>query len=315
MIIESKATGKDFEPDAALDTSRDYDLRIQGLIHTGTMQKDVWVDGKKTSDVVNEESCIVLFELVEEDTHVDRGPEDNTHKEPRTTVKFMKYSSHEKSNLFSVASAANKKAAWVEGKQGKIDVAQLLGSPINATFKEANAEGKQYLDKLTAIPEKYKKDVDPSTLPVFCYSVMSGAGEGTSIEDVPTWLLNYSLNKAVNAEEFGMLEEIEAHLEKLEQEKDGKLDGDDKPADEPAKKEEAPKEEEAKPAAKKRTRKTKPKAEEELDFSTMSDTELEELFMTKGGTEEALDSINDNLSEEASDEDYKAAVIEAIKAL
>lgn len=308
MIINNSAgTKKDFTPDAFLDSDREFEARISGVIHVGQFEKDIWNDqGQKTGETKDEETCVIMLELTEEDTYVPRGPEGKEVLVPRVVPKFIKYSSHEKSNLFKIAGTANKKAAYIENKNGMIDVALMLDQPVSITFKAPTKDDKQYLDGITAIPEKYKGDVAPSVNPNFCYSVMSGAGEGTSIKDVPLWLIKYAHEKAVNAEQFGMLEEMEDCIEAAQQERDGKLEGDDKPAESnkaPAKKDE--------PAAK-RTRGKKPEA---VKLEDMSIEDLEAEYFKAGGTDDELNELNDTLSEDATNEDFKVLVIEALNAM
>lgn len=311
MIIDNSSNGKDFKPDAKLDTEREYEGRIVGLAHIGVVQNQDFDDKEKINEI---EQAIILIEFTEEDTYVPRGAEGEEVMKPRIMPKFIKYSSHEKSGLFALAKAANPKAAWVEGQKGFVNPALILGEPLSITLKDGK-EDKQNISKINPIPAKYKAGVDAMVSPKFLYDIDSGAHAGTAISDVPTWILNYAINKAVNVEEFGQLEVIEAHLKAVEGGRDsGKLEGDDKPKAkkkaakteekkaakaeekkpdpvEPEEKKEAPAEE-AKTSRRGR-RSAKTEEPSKPDFSEMGEEALEDYILSNGKTEADLDEVSD----------------------
>lgn len=331
MIIKTTGNAKAFDPDPVLDTARDYEARIVGVFHRGIHEKGVWENGKKTG-VTEEEQVTIAVELTEEDTYVERGEEGNKKSVPRRPQWLtLKYSSHEKSNLFATAKLANPKAAWMEGKQGCVDPTLLLNQPVAVQFNEPTDDGAQYMKKkLLAIPAKYKDGVGAATSPLFCYSVDTGAHVGT-IEDVPAGMLRHAIDNAINVEEFGQLEAIEEHLAKLEAQKEEgtSLEGDEAPAKKEKAAEKAPKAKRTKkvdePKEEDKVEETtteetvdKPKRSrraakvEEVDYSTKSVAELEDLLIEKGLTDEELDEISDAAE---SDEGYQEDLISKLKSL
>jgi outer membrane biosynthesis protein TonB len=331
MIIKTTGNAKTFDPDPALDTGRDYEARIVGVFHRGIFEKNKW-ENDKIVGTEEEEQVTLVIELTEEDTYVERGEDDNKKLVPRRPQWLtLKYSSHEKSNLFATAKLANPKAAWMEGKQGCVDPTLILNQPVAVQFNEPTDTGAQYMKKkLLAIPAKYKDGVAPATSPLFCYSVDTGSHVGT-IEDVPAGMLRHAIDNAINVEEFGQLEAIEEHLAKLEAQKEEgtSLEGDESPA----KREKAP---EKAPKAKRTKKADEPKEEdkvedaateepvekpkrsrraakvEEVDHSTKSVAELEDLLIEKGITDEELDEISDAAE---SDEGYQEDLIAKLKSL
>ena len=332
MLVKTSGNAKTFAPDPVLDTERDYEARIVGAFHRGIHEKTKWENGKNVG-VVEEDQITLVVELTEEDTYVERGEEGSKTKVPRRPQWLtLKYSSHEKSNLFATAKLANPAAAWVEGKQGAVDIDKILGCPVAVQFNEPNEEGAQYMKKkLLAIPAKYKDGVAPATIKPFCYSVMGGAFVGT-LEDVPAGMLRHTIDNAINVEEFEQLEAIEAYLAKLEAQKEEgtTLEGDEAPAKaaakatekaekpkraakakvEPEEKkvaEDATEEPVAKPARSRRAAKT-----EEVDYSTKSVAELEDLLIEKGLADKDLDELSDAAE---SDEGYVSDLIAKLKSL
>lgn len=333
MIIKTSGNAKAFDPDPALDTARDYEARIVGVFHRGIHEKNKW-ENDKIVGTEEEEQVTLVVELTEEDTYVERGEGDNKKLVPRRPQWLtLKYSSHEKSNLFATAKLANPKAAWMEGKQGCVDPSLILNQPVAVQFNEPMDTGAQYMKKkLLAIPAKYKDGVGAATSPLFCYSVDTGAHIGT-IEDVPAGMLRHAIDNAINVEEFGQLEAIEAHLAKLEAQKEegATLEGDEAPAkaekapektakakrtkevEESTEAEEVEQEaaeepvEASKPARSRRAAKT-----EEVDYSSKSVAELEDLLIEKGLTDAELDKISDSAE---SDEGYQEDLIAKLKSL
>lgn len=336
MLIEQKPQ-KDFEPDAALDAGREYEARIVGVAHVGKHEKEKFGgDGKPSGEFQEIEQAIVMLELTEEDTFVERGPEDARVMKPRLIPQFIKWSSHEKSGMFKLAKNANPKAAWVEGKQGKVDTSLIIGEPVTVVFKEATAEGKQYIDEIKSIPAKYKDGVDAAQSTPFQYHVGLGSfpladGTETKLEDVPVWIINYALNKAIDAEEFGQLDAMEAYVAEAEAAKDGndvELEGDRLPAKESEEAKEEPVEEtkeevveekvEEKPKTSRR-RSRKPAAKEdsglkaELEAVKADIGALEDLAIEKGLAEDVLDAVGAEAGED--DDLYATKIIEAVLAL
>lgn len=334
MIVKTTGNAKDFKPDPALDTERDYEGRIVGAFHRGIHEKTKWENGKQVG-VVEEDQITLVIELTEEDTYVERGEGDDMKLVPRRPQWLtLKYSSHEKSNLFSTAKLANPSAAWMEGKQGVVDIDKVLGCPVAVQFNEPTEDGAQYMSKkLLAIPAKYKESVGAATTPLFCYSVMGGAYVGT-IEDVPPAMLRHAVDNAINVEEFEQLEAIEEYLAKIEAQKseDAVLEGDEatsskgkKSEDEKPKSKRTPKakkeeeqptkeEEEADPVEEKKAPRSRrgSKKEQEVDYSTKSVAELEDLLIEKGLSDADLDEISDNAD---SDEGYQEDLITKLKSL
>jgi hypothetical protein len=336
MLIKTTGNAKNFAPDPALDTARDYEARIVGVFHRGVFEKNKW-ENDKIVGTEEEEQVVLVVELTEEDTYVERGEGEDMKLVPRRPQWLtMKYSSHEKSNLYATAKLANPKAAWMEGKQGCVDPQLVLNQPVAVQFNEPTTEGAQYMKKkLLAIPAKYKDGVAPATITPFCYSVMTGEHVGT-IEDVPASMLRHAVDNAINVEEFEQLEAIEAHLAKLEAQKEegATLAGDEAPAKK-AKAEKAPE----KAAKAKRTPKAKESAEEEeveqeaaeepvaetkptrsrraaktdeVDYSGKTAGELEDLLIERGLTDAELDEISDAAE---SDEGYQEDLIAKLKSL
>lgn len=333
MIVQNSG-GKDFEPDPLLDTARDYEARVLGVFHAGKHQKQKH-DGTKFIEEYDEiEQAIIEFEIVEEGTQVERGPEDNRRLENRRMAMFLKYSSHEKSTLFKIAQSINPKAAYLEKKEGVVDTSLIIGRPVSLELKLNKDGDKTNIKAVNKIPPKYQDSVGPLTNDVFQYSVMMGAfpveGVETSVSDVPKWMLEFALNKAIDAEQFAKLEEIEAHLESLKSDDDNsELEGDRLPpktedkaeekADEPVEEEKEPKDE---PKVEEKQEETKTErrsrrsrrgaAEEKVDYSTYTIEQLESLVVEKGlMSEEELDDLSDNVT---SDEEYTASIIEKLEA-
>lgn len=309
MIVQN-AGGKGFEPDPLLDVENQYEARILGIIHVGTHQKQKH-DGTNFIDEYDDiQQAIVEFEVVEDGTQVERGPEGSKHLENRRMCQFVKYSSHEKSGLFKLAQTANPKAAYVEKKEGVVDTSLIIGKPVSLELKLNKDGDKTNIKSVNAIPPKYHDGVPPLTNDVFQYSVMSGAhpveGKATKLEDVPKWMLEFALSKALDAEQFTELEAMETHLEALEAAKDGntELEGDRLP----------PKD--------KTEKKTKAKTEKKEDPKPDPEPEPEE-----GEEEEGSEEKEDTKTEESTSrrsrrsrrtrttEDYSAKSIEDLEAL
>lgn len=307
MLIEQKPS-KDFEPDPFLEVEREYEARIVGLVHIGTHEKKEYANGVATGKTKEESTAVIMFELLEEDANVLRGPEDAQKSVRRMQPLFLKYSSHEKSKLFGIAKKANPKSAWVDGKEGKVDTSKFIGCPVNLTFKEPTDDGKQYLDEVKAIPQKYQKDVEAMEANPFQYCVESGAfplesGAETTIEDVPTWLLNHAIDKAVDAATFGKLEEIEDYLEAVAEARDGEveLDGDRLPQDDKTE----PKKEEVKEEKKETTsRRGRRSAKKDTDTKSELQVELEAI--------EDVAALEDRVAEVGvTDDDFEVVGAEA----
>lgn len=329
MIVQNSG-GKDFEPDPLLDTARDYEARVLGVFHAGTHQQQKY----ESDEYVNIDQAIIEFEIVEEGTQVERGPEDNRRLENRRMAMFLKYSSHEKSTLFKIAQSINPKAAYLEKKEGVVDTSLIIGRPVSLELKLNKDGDKTNIKAVNKIPPKYQESVAPLTNNVFQYSVMMGAfpveGVETSVSDVPKWMLEFALNKAIDAEQFAKLDEIEAHLESLKSDDDNsELEGDRLPpktedkaedkADEPVEEKQEPKDEpkveEKQEEAKteRRSRRSRRGAtEEKVDYSTYTIEQLEALVVEKGlMSEDELDDLSDNVT---SDEEYTAVIIGKLEA-
>ena len=332
MLVKTSGNAKTFAPDPVLDTGRDYEARIVGAFHRGIHEKGKWENGKKVG-VVEEDQITLAVELTEEDTFVERGEGESMKLVPRRPYWLtLKYSSHEKSSLFTTAKLANPAAAWMDGKQGVVDVIKMIDCPVAVQFEEPTEDGAQYMKKkLLAIPAKYKDGVAPATTKPFCYSVMGGAFVGT-LEDVPAGMLRHAIDNAINVEEFEQLEAIEAHLAKLDAQKEegAVLEGDEAPAKAASKAPE--KAENPKRAAKEKvepekekvtggaaeepvvkpTRSRRAAKTEEVDYSTKSVAELEDLLIEKGLTDEELDELSDAAD---SDEGYHSDLVAKLKSL
>ncbi|AFK66675.1 hypothetical protein COPG_00079 [Colwellia phage 9A] len=239
MIIDN-AGGKDFAPDPLLDFDTAYDARIVGMTTIGVHEKKVWENGGFVEGKFKEVlQCIVLFEFTEDCTRLTRGEGDDEHTVPRTTMSFMKYDSHEKGGMFKLAKQANAKSVSVVNKKGQVNVGMIIGECVAIKMKaDPKDKEKMYIDEITAIQAKHKKAVEVGELPNFQYDTESGAhplfdGTVTNATDVPVWMLRYAINKALDAETFKMVEEMEQIIEAAEAEKEGKteLEGDRKAAD------------------------------------------------------------------------------------
>ncbi len=338
MIVENVG-GKDFDPDPLLDFETDYEARIVGITTVGTHQKGVWDQAKngfKEGEFVEVQQCIALLEFTEEETKLSRGEDDDIKLVPRTAVHFMKYNSHEKGGLFKLAKQANPKAVSVVKGKGVVDTSKMIGEPVNVRMKaDKKDENKMYIDEITAISSKYKNNVDPMTLAPFQYDVNSGShpladGTETSIEDVPVWMLKFALNKAIDAEDFKMIEEIEEYVESKDKEKEEgqtELEGDRRPAKsedtpkvepkEPELEEESEDKEKA-PAKSTRSRRGSKKAAKHTKESleALGIDALEDLFIAEVNdadkSEESLDAFD---ADSEDDDQYTAKIIEAILAL
>lgn len=332
MIIDNSADKSNFAPDVKLDTEREYDARIVGLIHIGLVQNQNFDDKDKMDEI---EQAIIVFELTEEDTFVPRGgTEEDPIMKPRTMPKFIKYSSHEKSGLFALAKVANSKAAWIDGKKGMIDPSMILDQPVVLKIKDGK-EDKQNIDKISSYPAKFKDAVGARTTPLFLYDVHTGAHSDTTIEDVPAWILTYAMSKALDVEQFGQLDFIEAHLAALEAEKTSeKLAGDEKPKDTKGKTDAAAAAKVAKAAAEaaklaaakaaasatteepsvpaRRSRRDAAPTPEVIDYSGKDEVELEGLLLAAGKTNAFLDTLSGSVG---SDAEYVAALIAELQAI
>jgi hypothetical protein len=236
-MIVNNAGGKDFAPDPLLDFDTAYDARVVGITTIGTHEKGVWcTKTKKFKDGEFKEvaQAIVQFEFTEPETMLTRGEGEDEHQVPRTTLSFIKYDSHEKGGFYKMAKAANPKSVSIVNKKGVVDTSLIIGEAVSIKMKaDPKDDNKMYIDEITAIAAKYKKLVEPMTLTPFQYDVESGShplsdGTKTTIDAVPSWMLNYAITTAIDAENFKMVDEIEAYIEKCDAEKDGntELEGD-----------------------------------------------------------------------------------------
>lgn len=330
MIVDNaKGAGKDFDPDPALDTDRQLEGRIQGIAHIGTIEKDEYVDGKKTGNTKEVDTVIISIEAVEEDTYVERGGEDNKYLTPRTFVLEERWSSAELANFCKLAKAlVPKSVTKPNGKDPVVDSSALIGAPLSFQVREPNAKGNQYIDKksVNPIPVKYQKDVPAATLPTHLFSVELGVFMDTDLTQVQPWILNKVINDVVNIDEIAekptnCIDQIEEALEAISAAKDSKsagkeLEGDRKPkAEKKAAKKEEPKEE---PKAEEETKEEKPKrarrkaakkedAPAEDQFTSMSLEDLEDHLIEGGVSDDDLDAMAEEFPEDA---DY----LEALKA-
>ena len=310
----SNTGGKDFDPDPVLDPKGDYESRIVGFMHIGVHEKDIYIDGKPTGNKEEQNQAIVLFELTEEETFVERGPENDKKMVRRFIAKFLKYSSHEKSNLYGIAAAVGSDAAFKEKGEGRVDPVEMVGGCVSLKLALNKSETKNNVKSAVAIPKKYHADVPEAELPLFCYSVDQGAFVGT-VEDVPPWMLTFATDHGMYVEKFEKIVEIEGQIAKNKEAKDAKdaerdkLAGDEKPADTSSKPSTDSKEED-KPATSRR-RRGRGKAEEEtVDYSGKDIEEMEGIVLNKGTSEGDLDKLAD---ENKDDDDYLAALVALAK--
>lgn len=239
MIVETKGNAKK-DPELE-DLERDYMGRVVGLFHMGKVEAPEFdnngniIEGKfKVQD-----QCVIMFELLEEDTMVERGKEGEEKMVRRTIPQFMTFSSNEKSGLFKLCKKLGKtKAAWVEGKQGKLNTLHLVNKPLQIGFKKTQAGNvKIDLDRVAAIPPAMIKSMDQAESKLFHYSPQFGGAfnvllddgteQETSIEDVPAWLIKKAVEDVINLEEFSGAEELITYAESLE---DGSNEGTDNKA-------------------------------------------------------------------------------------
>ena len=303
MIIKSAPqANNDFEPDPILDTKTDYDAVIVGVHVVGTVQADVWNDaGQKTGEVVDKDEVMVAFQLVEDSTKVERGDK-MVQRYP--FFKYLKYSGHELANFHKIAAMANGAAAWVEDGMGMVNPELIIGCPVSVTLK-TQENGKQSLHKINPIPSKYRSGVSEAEMAPFCFDANSGPHAGTSIADVPAWLLKRSLEKTVKDVEWlsQIDQELSAREAAKEQGTNGTQASDAKKA--PAKKE-APTEEA--PAKTKRVRKSKaaaPDADAAYTVENLTEAAAEDMLCDNGFSDEALDNLDTGESDEA----YHAALV------
>lgn len=323
MLVESKAGGN-FEPDPILDVEANVEARVIGIIHAGKHEKQKHDGTKFIDEYKTIEQAIIEFEIVEDGTQVERGAEGNKTLVNRRMCKFVNYSSHENSEMFAIAKAANPKSAWTEGKDGFVQTGMFIGKPVSLELGTNKDGTKNTIKKVHAIPPKYQDSVPALTIKPFQFSVMGGAfpledGTETTINDVPVWMLSLALDKAVDAEQFKQVDEMEATIAAAKAAKDNKgtdteLEGDRLPAKteekvEPEVEPEAePEKVEEKPKARTRTRSRAAK----VDYTTKSIEDLEAIALEKGAvTDEDLDDLNDTITD---DEEYKAAIIAKIEA-
>ena len=301
--------GKEFDLDPVLDPKGDYESRIVGFAHIGIHEKDIYINGSPTGKKEEQNQAIVLFELTDPETYVERGPDDDKKKVRRYLAKFLKYSCHEKSNLFGIASAVGPDAAFREGKDPRVDPVEMVGGCVSLKLSLNKEETKNNIKSALSIPKKYQSDVPEAELPLFCYSVDQGAFVG-SIEDVPPWMLTFAFDNGMYVEKFGQIEEIEKQIAKNKEEKEAKakdkdkLAGDDKPADSSSKSANVDKEE--KPASTRR-RRGRGTAKETVDYSDKTIEEMEDILIKKGVSDDDLNSLADD---NELDDDYLAALIE-----
>ncbi len=330
MIVDNaKGAAKEYPVDPALDTDRQLEGRIQGIAHIGKIEKDEYVDKKKTGNTKEVDTVIISIEAVEDDTYVERGGDDNKYLTPRTYILEERWSSAELSNFCKLAVALVPKAVTKpNGKDPVIDSSALIGVPLTFRVQAPTEKGKQYIDKksVTPIQLKYHKDVPAATLPTHLFSVELGVFMDTDLSQVQPWILNKVINDVVNIDEIAekptnCIDQIEEALEAIGAAKDSKsagkeLEGDRKPKDEKkAAKKEEPKdepkaEEEVKEEKPKRTRRKAAKKEDspaEDQFTSMSLEALEDFLIDGGVEDEDLDAMAEEFPE---DEDY----LEALKA-
>lgn len=329
MMIDETG-GNNFTPDPLLDLDRQYDGRIIGFAHIGDMEKDVMNDQGPTGEKTIIKQCIIAIELTEEDTRLVRGEEGSETYTNRIFYKWDKYSSHVKSNLYKIAGHASKTATWEEGGEGRIDPVEMLGQPIAISLKNNKDNTKQNIKETSAIQAKYHAGVEPAESPLFMFGVNTGACAGTSIADVPPWILAKSLSDAVNATEFKFLEEMEEqaalNAAAKEEAKSGKLEGDDAPkkttkAKSKAKGKKVEKEdekEEAEPEAPAKPEKTtadekaparrqrKSSKKDSVDYSDKSIEEMEAILVSKEVDDEEIDALMDANED---DDDYLKALV------
>ena len=324
MVVNKSGGGKDFEPDPLLDPKRQYDARIIGFAHIGIHEKPEYKDGKATGEILEQEQCLIAFELVEEETYVERGPEGAKTMEPRIMFKWEKYSSHEKSNLYKIASKAHPDAVWIEKKQGQVDPLMMINQPVMIKLINNKDGDKQNIKEVDGYPAKFASSVGEAKSDQFMFSVNVPedlfADCEIDLSKVPPWVLSKSLNDAINADSFACIEAMEAQVDLNEAAKEaakansGKLEGDEKPATDTSKakskaskpKEEVKEEEEKvadeKPA--RRPRRNRKAEGETVDYSEMGIEELEKILIDKDVSEDELDELDS----EGTDEAYQKAL-------
>lgn len=310
--------GTDFEPDPLLPENSQVDARLIGYCKIGTQEKDVWgSNGEKTGEVKEEKQAVLVFELVDPETYVDHGTDDEPKMVPRLAMKFVKDSSHEKSNQFSIAKALNKDAVWIDAKskQGVVEPTLLLDCPVTLTMGINKAGDRNNISEFSAYPEKFRSQVEPSVGTKFMFCPDNGAFCDTTVADVPNWLLTKITTDATEQGAFKLIDDIEDQIEAnqaaAESKKDDKvkLDGDDAPK-KTAKSKKASKsakgdkvEEEAKPSRRSRRGKKK----DAVDVSSFTLEQLEDHLTNAGVAGSVLDDLADDNED---DDDYKAALVE-----
>lgn len=339
-MATTSSGGKDFEPDPILEEDTQVDARLLGYCKIGTQEKDVWgKDGKKTGAVKEEKQAVMVFEIVDKDTYVDHGTEEEPNMVPRLAMKFVKDSSHEKSNQYSIAKALNKDSAWVDkdSKQGVVEPTMLLDCPIMLTMG-VNKEGdRNNIKDFSVYPAKFRDSVEESVGTKFMFCPDNGAFCDTDISDVPNWLLVKITEDALEQGDFALIDEIEDQIDKnkeaAESKKDDKvkLEGDDKPAtkskpkpksktkaktkadpdpdDQDAEEEE---EEKVEDKSKATTSSRRRRRSSSKDLSSLTLEQLEDHLVKAGVEETVLDDLADNNDE---DDAYKAALLKLAKSL
>lgn len=317
MVIDNASGGTEFEPDALIPDGSIVESRVLGFAHIGKHEKDKYgTDGKPTGGKEVIEQAILAFELEEESTDVERGAEGDKKLVPRVMYKFIKWSSHEKSNLYAIAKNCNVESAWVSGGDGQVDPVEMLGHCLNLEIGVNKNGDNNSVKKTAAISNKYKDGVRELSGNKFMFSVQHGAFAGTTIADVPPWILSIAVERAVDADEFGMLEEIEAQIQKNEAEKESrkegassKLEGDEAPSAKNSPKKQSSEAEDGEVKTPRRKRSPKKTS---VDFSSKSIEELEDLLVDSGWGDDEFDAVAE---ENEDDDDYKKALVKAAKAL
>lgn len=330
MIIEQEEKKGIEKPE--LDTDRDYEARLLGIAHVGKHEKNVYgKNGKPTGETKEVDQAILIFELVEEDTYLEIGPDDSKELKPRTETKFENYSSNEKSNLFKLAKSIDPKAAYTEGKKSFVDTSRIVGKPVMLRFKEKDGEY-QNIAEIKAVPAKFQDAIGEAQNPLFQFSCMQGAfpladKTETTIDDVPLWIIKFALDKALNIDESKILEQLEEHVEAAEadhgsmtnsddmkvknkQESADKDDKEDK-QDEPEEKDE--KSEKSGSSSRRRGRRGSGSGDKDkrAELLALSIEDLEDKFVDAGNSEDKLDELAD---EHPEDEAFKAAIVDLLLA-
>lgn len=235
MLVDN--SGGNFEKDKLLDADTDVEAVLLGVAYVGKHQSKKFGTEDEYELV---DQAIMAYEIVEEDTQVERGGEENPHMVNRIITEYVKYSSNEKSRMYGRVKALDPKAVGKQNGKPVIDLLGVVGKPIILTLGVNNKGTYNTITDVSKVTPKLAKTMAEGEHTPYLFHADQGMfeanGHKTQLEDVPVWMLKM-VTEADNADELGMIDAVEEFLAELEADKsdDTELEGDRLPDDKKSK--------------------------------------------------------------------------------